>query len=173
MAKFTLNIETDDVQELREIVGNIAGGVSATAPVAAAAPAAPEPAPTIVVVEAPAPVEKPKAATKAKKAEATPLSSSPAQDASKLPTDAATESNTTAATATTSGANTSLTPPAPASTVTYDQVKEALISLMDVKSASAVQALLKDKFGVVAISQLPKEKLGEALEAWQTWVAEA
>ncbi|CAB4121194.1 hypothetical protein UFOVP6_39 [uncultured Caudovirales phage] len=157
MAKFTLNIETDDVQELREIVGNIAGGVTATAPVAAPV-AQVDPQITDAVTQI-AP-EKPKAAPKATKAkaEATPAFA-PVVEEVKV-ADPAPQT-------------TSLTPPPAAPTATYEQVKEALIALMDVKSASAVQALLKDKFGVVAISQLPKEKLGEALDAMQIWVAEA
>lgn len=166
MAKFTLNIETDDVRELQVIVGNIAGGTAAT-PVAALVSAETE-------VKAAEPVaEKPKAAPKAKKAEAAPLSSSPAPDASKSDTGAATEGYTTADIATTGGEKTTLTPPPAAPTASYDQVKEALIALMDVKSASAVQALLKDKFGVIAISQMKPEQYGEALTSLQGWVASA
>ncbi|CAB4126169.1 hypothetical protein UFOVP68_31 [uncultured Caudovirales phage] len=166
MAKYTLNIETEDAHELRGIVSRIAGEAEQVAAIVTEAFTA--------ETAAPAPVaDKPKVAPKAKKADAAPLSSSPAPDASKSDTGAATESATTADTATASGAKTSLTPPPAAPTVTYEQVKEALIALMDKKSASAVQALLKDKFGVIAISQLPKDKLGEAFEALNVWVAEA
>jgi hypothetical protein len=166
MAKFTLSIETEEAVELRDIVSRIAGGAVASAP------AAVEPTPTIVVVEAPAPTEKPKAAPKAEKAKAkeAPLasSSSAAQAASSQATDIAPASNTAVATATTVGEKTSQDAPAD---VSYDAVKQALITLMDKKSASVVQGMLKDKFGVVAISQLDKAKYGEALAALTEWAA--
>lgn len=154
MAKFTLNIETDDVRELQVIVGNIAGGTAAT-PVAALVSAETE-------VKAAEPVaEKPKAAPKAKKTEAVAAVVTSADPVVETAPQVETAQATT------------LTPPPAAPTASYDQVKEALIALMDVKSASAVQALLKDKFGVIAISQMKPEQYGEALTSLQGWVASA
>lgn len=59
-------------------------------------------------------------------------------------------------------------PPA-TSDASYDDVKKALIELMDKKSASVVQGLLKEQFGVVAISQLDKARYGEALVKLTEW----
>ncbi len=166
MAKFTLNIETEDAHELRDIVSRIAGQATSSA-AAVVAEAITTEAEQPAAAPAPAP-EKPKAAPRGKKAETVAAVVTPAEQpvAEKAP-EAQIEVLTPAA------QTTSLTPPPAAPTASYDQVKEALISLMDKKSAGAVQGLLKDKFGVIAISQLPKEKLGEALEALNGWIAEA
>ena len=164
MAKYTLNIETDDAAELRDIVDRIAGEpVRAVAPqitdavtqAAPEKPAAPKPG-------------KAKPAPKVESAGETPLSSSDAPDVSSPSTAHEPASVTTAATATTTGEKIS----PPAADVSYDAVKQALITLMDKKSASVVQGLLKEKFGVVAISQLDKTRYAEALEALNAWAAE-
>lgn len=148
MAKFTLNIETDDAGELRDIVSRIA-------PDAAVAPAKVEPQITDAVT-----AEKPKAAPKAEKPKPAPKA-----DPTPAPATLPTVEEATAAAAATVQAQ----PAAPASDVSYDAVKQALIQLMDKKSASVVQGLLKDKFGVVAISQLDKARYGEALVCLTDW----
>lgn len=144
MAKFILNIETDDTNELRDIVARIAGPTPPSAATIRSAMLTTE----FEQPAAPARTEKPKAASKTNKAN--PVPAPIVKNALE--------------------AQIEVLPPPPA---TYDQVKEALISLMDKKSASAVQGLLKDKFGVIAFNQLPKERLGEALEALAGWIAEA
>jgi hypothetical protein len=155
MAKFTLNIETDDAGELRDIVSRIADAAVALTPVAEA----PEYHGTVVAAPVVEPV-KPKAAPKAEKPKPAPEA-----DPTPAPATLPTVEEATAAAAATVQAQ----PAAPASDVSYDAVKQALIQLMDKKSASVVQGLLKDKFGVVAISQLDKARYGEALVCLTDW----
>lgn len=146
MAKFTLSIETEEAQELRDIVNKIAGDApkveepAAEKPKPQPAPKAekpkPQPAPK---AEAPAPAPQPEA----KVEEAPAPAPAPVQEAAPVATE----------------------------TVTYEQIKQALITLMDKKSASVVQSLLKEKFGVPAISQLDKSRYGEAFAALTEWAA--
>lgn len=155
MAKYTLNIETDDAAELRDIVDRIA----ADAPVREVSPQITD-AVTQIAPEKPA-------APKPGKAKPAPKVEAPAT----LPT---VEEATAAADATDGYPVEPKPAPAapPAGDVSYEAVKQALITLMDKKSASVVQGLLKDKFGVVAISQLDKSRYGEALASLNAWAAE-
>lgn len=153
MAKYTLNIETDDAVELRDIVDRIAAATAHAV------------VPQITDAVTQAAPEKP-AAPKPGKAKPAPKVEAPAT----LPT----VEEATAAADATDGYPVEPKPApvvTPAGDVSYDAVKQALITLMDKKSASVVQAMLKEKFGVVAISQLNKAQYGEALAALTEWAA--
>ena len=162
MAKFILSIETTDVAELQRIVARMPADADES-PIPATSPAYQDPPP--------ADIEQPQT-TKARrgrppKQEApveaapvpTPVASAPTVEAASVQPSAPSAPGAGSAPAATAPAH----PAAPP--VSYDALKSLLMQLMEKKSASFAQALLKEKCGVPSLSLLKQDDYFAAYQA--------